>query len=114
MQIARAIPGGRVVIVDETYPSTPEDARRPEFLFPVQTGLEELMWGNIVPTREEQERLLREAGFAEPIDRTLIGEGFTLLSTRKQCGRAQKRRLSSPVLISRMSIGLIGAKSPSL
>jgi SAM-dependent methyltransferase len=81
---ARALrPGGWLAIVDETYPSTPDEARRPEFLFPVQTGLEELMWGNVVPTREEQERLLREAGFAGAIERALIGEGFTLLSTRK-------------------------------
>lgn len=81
---ARALrPGGWLAIVDETYPSTLEEARRPEFLFPVQTGLEELMWGNIVPTREEQERLLRGAGFAGPIGRSLIGEGFTLLTTQK-------------------------------
>jgi len=81
---ARALrPGGWLVIVDETYPSTLEEARRPEFLFPVQTGLEELMWGNVVPTREEQERLLRAAGFAGTIGRSLIGEGFTLLTTQK-------------------------------
>lgn len=81
---ARALrPGGWLVIVDETYPSTLEEARRPEFLFPVQTGLEELMWGNVVPTREEQERLLRGAGFSGAIGRSLIGEGFTLLTTQK-------------------------------
>jgi 2-polyprenyl-3-methyl-5-hydroxy-6-metoxy-1,4-benzoquinol methylase len=75
--------GGWMVIVDETYPSTLAEARQPEFLFPVQTGLEELMWGNMVPTREEQERLLREAGFGGVINRSLIGEGFTLLTIRK-------------------------------
>ena len=81
---ARALrPGGWLVIVDETYPSTLEEARRAEFLFPVQTGLEELMWGNVVPTCEEQERLLRGAGFAGPIGRSLIGEGFTLLTMQK-------------------------------
>jgi hypothetical protein len=36
-----------------------------------------------VPTREEQERLLRAADFAGTIGRTLIGEGFTLLTTQK-------------------------------
>jgi cyclopropane fatty-acyl-phospholipid synthase-like methyltransferase len=75
--------GGWLVIVDETYPSTLAQTRQAEFLFPVQTGLEELMWGNIVPTRGEQESLLRDAGFSGPIERSLVGEGFTILSTRK-------------------------------
>lgn len=75
--------GGWLLIVDETYPSTLAEARQTEFLFPVQTGLEELTWGNVVPTREEQQRLLRDAGFAGRIDRSLMGEGFTLLSTQK-------------------------------
>jgi hypothetical protein len=80
---ARALrSGGWLVIVDETYPSTLAEARQPEFRFPMQTGLEELMWGNVVPTREEQERLLRAAGFAGPIERSVFGEGFTLLATR--------------------------------
>jgi SAM-dependent methyltransferase len=76
-------PGGWLVIVDETYPSTLAEARQPEFAFPLQTGLEEMMWGNRVPTREEQERLLREAGFEGPLNRSLIGAGFTLLATQK-------------------------------
>lgn len=81
---ARALrPGGWLVIVDETYPSTLAEARKPEFLFPLQTGLEELMWGNVIPTREEQERLLRDAGFAGRIERSLMGAGFTLLATQK-------------------------------
>ncbi|KAA3628407.1 MAG: class I SAM-dependent methyltransferase [Proteobacteria bacterium] len=75
-------PGGWLVIVDETYPSTLEQARQPEYQFPLQTGFEELLWGNVVPTREEQEQLLREAGFTGPVDRSLLGEGFTLLTTR--------------------------------
>ncbi len=81
---ARALkPGGWMVIVDETYPSTLEQARQPEFMFPLHTGFEELLWGNVIPTREEQETLLRGAGFNGPIDRSLIGEGFTLLATKK-------------------------------
>jgi SAM-dependent methyltransferase len=81
---ARALAsGGWLVIVDETYPSTLAESRRPEFLFPVQTGFEELVWGNVVPTRAEQERLLREAGFAGAIDRSIVGEGFTVLTTQK-------------------------------
>lgn len=75
--------GGWLVVVDETYPSTLAESREPEFLFPVQTGLEELMWGNVIPTRDEQERLLRAAGFGGPIERSLLGAGFTLLATQR-------------------------------
>jgi 2-polyprenyl-3-methyl-5-hydroxy-6-metoxy-1,4-benzoquinol methylase len=76
-------PGGWLVIVDETYPATLEEMRKPEFKFPLMTGFEELLWGNVIPTREEQEKLLRDAGFAGAISRSLIGEGFTVLCTRK-------------------------------
>lgn len=76
-------PGGWLVILDETYPSTLAETRQPEFLFPLQTGLEELTWGNVIPTREEQERLLRDAGLKGPTERSLLGAGFTLLATRK-------------------------------
>jgi len=41
------------------------------------------VWGNVLPTREEQEKLLRDSGLTETIDRTVIGEGFTVLATRK-------------------------------
>ena len=76
-------PGGWLVVVDETYPQTPEEARRPEFRFPVQTGFEEMLWGNVVPTRSEQESLLRGAGFAGEIGREIVGEGFTILTARR-------------------------------
>jgi SAM-dependent methyltransferase len=75
--------GGWMVIVDETYPSSLEEMRRPEFKFPLMTGFEELLWGNVIPTREEQEKLLRDAGLTGEIQRSLIGEGFTVLATRK-------------------------------
>ena len=81
---ARALaPGGWMVIVDETYPGTLEEARRPEFKFPLHTGFEEMLWGNVIPTRAEQERLLRDAGLTGRIERSLIGEGFTVLATQK-------------------------------
>lgn len=81
---ARALrEGGWLVVIDETYPSTLEEARRPEFRFPLQTGLEELTWGNVMLTREEQDGLLRNAGFTDTITRRLIGEGFTVLTTRR-------------------------------
>lgn len=83
-QCARALkPGGWMVIVDETYPGTLAEARAPEFKFPLHTGFEELLWGNVIPTREEQETLLRGAGLTGAIERSLIGEGFTVLTTRK-------------------------------
>lgn len=75
--------GGWLVVVDETYPSTLAEAREPEFQFPIQTGFEELMWGNVIPTRDDQEQLLRTAGFTGPIDRSLLGAGFTLLTTQR-------------------------------
>ncbi len=74
---------GWLLIVDETYPSTLADSRQPEFLFPVQTGFEELTWGNVIPTREEQETLLRSAGFTGESARSIVGEGFTVLTVRK-------------------------------
>jgi len=77
-------PGGWLVIVDETYPSTREEMRQPEFRFPLMTGFEEMVWGNVLPTREEQEKLLRDVGLMGTIDRSIIGEGFTVLTTRKQ------------------------------
>jgi SAM-dependent methyltransferase len=76
-------PDGWLLIVDETYPSTLEEARRPEFQFPLQTGFEEMTWGNVIPTREEQEELLANAGFNSAPGRALIGEGFTILSARR-------------------------------
>ena len=74
---------GWLLIIDETYPSTLADSRQPEFLFPVQTGFEELTWGNVLPTREEQETLLQSAGFTGKIARAIIGEGFTVLTVQK-------------------------------
>ncbi len=74
---------GWLLIIDETYPSTLAEARQGEFLFPVQTGFEELTWGNVLPTREEQEALLQSAGFSGDIGRRIIGEGFTVLTARK-------------------------------
>ena len=68
------------MILDETYPSTLQEARAPEFGSALQTGFEELICGNVIPTRQEQEQLLREAGFTGEIRRALIGQGLTLLT----------------------------------
>ena len=72
-----------LLIVDETYPSTLAQTREPEFRFPLQTGIEELTWGNVIPDRAEQESLLRGAGFTGEIQRSLIGEGFTVLAAQR-------------------------------
>lgn len=83
-QCAHALkPGGVLLVVDETYPSTLAQTREADFRFPLQTGIEELTWGNVIPTREEQERLLGDAGFKPPYDRSIIGEGFTVLVARR-------------------------------
>jgi len=75
-------PEGWLLIVDETYPSTLAQSREAEYLFPVQTGFEELTWGNVLPTREEQDTLLANAGFKPEVGRAVIGEGFTVLSAQ--------------------------------
>ena len=61
---------------------TREEAARPEISLPPQAGFEELIWGNVIPTREEQEKLLRDAGLKGAVGRELIGEGFTVLTVR--------------------------------
>lgn len=76
-------PGGWLVIVDETYPGTLAELRDEGFRFAVQTGFEELVWGNVIPTREEQETLLRTAGFSSTINRSMVASGFTVLTTQK-------------------------------
>jgi len=72
---------GWLVILDETYPSTWSDLRRPENSRPVLTAFSELGMGNVLPTREEQESLLAAAGFNLKT-RTLVGDGFTLLTAQ--------------------------------
>lgn len=72
-------PEGWLVILDETYPSTWVDLRVPENSRPVLTAFGELGMGNVIPTREEQESLLTAAGFAVR-GRTVVGDGFTLLT----------------------------------
>ena len=73
----------RAWIFSLTYPTTLKEARQAEFRFPLQTGFEELIWGNVIPTREEQENLLRDAGLKGVMGRELIGEGFTVLTVQR-------------------------------
>lgn len=73
---------GILFILDETYPTTSEDLRNPEYAFAVQTGFNELIWGNVVPTREEQDVLLHDAGFGG-IERSVVGDIFTVITACK-------------------------------
>ena len=80
---ARALkPGGKLLIIDETYPSKSGDLRKPEYFFPVLTGYNEMTWGNVVPTRAEQDQLIRDAGLVE-IHRDMIGGIFTVMLIEK-------------------------------
>jgi len=82
-QTFRALkPGGLFFILDETYPSTHADLRRPEYAFSVQTAYNELTWGNVVPTREAQEALLSDVGFRD-LERAMVAGMFTVLTARK-------------------------------
>ncbi len=75
-------PGGVLFVLDETYPSTLDDLRKPEYGFAVQTAFNELIWGNVVPTREDQDSLLAGAGFAD-VERTLVADAFTAITAIK-------------------------------
>ena len=74
-------PDGWLVILDETYPSSWADLRRPENSRPMLTAFSELAMGNVIPTREEQESLLAAAGFTVR-SRATVGDGFTLLTVQ--------------------------------
>lgn len=76
------MPGGWLVVIDETYPESLAELRAPEARFAVQTGFEELHWGNVIPTRSEQLSLLKAAGFAAP-EISVIGEGFTIIKAQR-------------------------------
>lgn len=78
-------PGGTLFILDETYPSRVDDLRKPEYAFAVQTAFSELVWGNTVPTREEQDALLAGAGFTG-VQRFPIAAIFTAITAQKPRG----------------------------
>lgn len=68
--------GGWLVIIDETYPTTPEEMRQKDFLFPVQTGFEELMWGNVILTRQEQKNRCAKRDSAVRLTARLSAKGL--------------------------------------
>lgn len=82
--VAQALqPGGSLFILDETYPGSLAELRDPSFNFAIQTQFNELVWGNIVPTKAEQTALFEQAGLRE-IAREQIGGIFTMLVAVKE------------------------------
>ncbi|MBM3569337.1 MAG: methyltransferase domain-containing protein [Alphaproteobacteria bacterium] len=75
-------PGGALVILDETYPTDMAGLRSAEHALAVQTQYNEMVWGNVVPTAGEQEKLLADAGFETP-NRSMLGGLFTVLLAEK-------------------------------
>ena len=74
--------GAPLFILDETYPSEIEALRDRASNLAVQTAFNELIWGNVVPTAEDQDGLLAQAGFAR-VQRAQIATYFTALTAWK-------------------------------
>ncbi len=75
-------PGAPLFILDETYPADLADLRAREYGLAVQTAFNELIWGNVVPTADEQDALLASAGF-EQVERMQVATYFTVITARK-------------------------------
>ena len=75
-------PNGNIIILDETMPEK-DNLRDEEGLLAILTQYNEMTWGNEVPTLNEQNKLLIDAGFETPIRKT-IGGLFTLLIAKKK------------------------------
>jgi cyclopropane fatty-acyl-phospholipid synthase-like methyltransferase len=56
---------GVIAVLDEVYPDKPPEFDRDPFANGVETQWSELVWGNDVPTADEQRDLLSEAGLTE-------------------------------------------------
>ena len=46
------------------------------------TGYNEMTWGNVVPTRADQDKLIADAGLVE-VHRDMIGGMFTVIMVEK-------------------------------
>ncbi len=75
-------PGGTLVILDETMPTKLEELRQPQHMLAVQTQYNELIWGNVVPTAQQQDQLIAGAGFHD-LKRQTVADLFTLLTAVK-------------------------------
>lgn len=76
-------PDAPLFILDETYPSDLESLRKREYNFAIQTAYNELIWGNVVPTAQDQEKLLGDAGFAD-VQRMTVADYFTAITAWKR------------------------------
>jgi 2-polyprenyl-3-methyl-5-hydroxy-6-metoxy-1,4-benzoquinol methylase len=76
-------PGAPLFILDETYPRDLAGLRDREYALAVQTAFNELIWGNVVPTADDQDQLLRDAGFSR-IERMQIATYFTAITAWKE------------------------------
>jgi ubiquinone/menaquinone biosynthesis C-methylase UbiE len=74
-------PNGTLIILDETMPEK-SNLRDQAGLLAILTQYNEMTWGNEVPTLKEQNKLIKNAGFNDPI-RKIIGGLFTLLIAKK-------------------------------
>ena len=72
---------GYIVILDETMPNINE-LKDDKYSLSILTQYNEMTWGNEVPSEQEQNDLLLNAGFSIP-ERKIIGELFTLLVAKK-------------------------------
>jgi SAM-dependent methyltransferase len=56
-------PGGRLLLFDERFPSTPSELRDPTLIFAVMAQWYEATWGNEMQSREQIRESLEAAGF---------------------------------------------------
>jgi SAM-dependent methyltransferase len=75
-QCVRALrPKGQLLIFDERYPSTPGELRDSAQVFAVMAQWYELLWGNIVNTREEIHAMLAQQGL-RVVDETALSRFY--------------------------------------
>jgi ubiquinone/menaquinone biosynthesis C-methylase UbiE len=79
-------PGGKLFIVDETWPENTQQLRDPAFSMSILVQFSELIWGNVVATESEQTQLLTDAGFTD-LKRGDIGGVFTTILATKPTAR---------------------------
>lgn len=75
-------PGGKLFILDETWPANPDDLRDPAYKMSVLVQFSELVWGNVVATEDQQNELLHDAGFVDLRRGDLGGVFTTIIATK--------------------------------